>query len=215
MRGRVQLIRPSPSRGLRGRSARSAMSRLTLTPPLSTGSVTLLRPLRLELVLLVVVVSAQDVERGTTSCSREAVMTRPRSLGTSCAERLQLTVLVRRLQPRIPLPSSRTTTSTSVTMRQMEEKRTAGRAPTPRIQAPSRARSASRATTLPPRLPSSVRSAPSSTVDPVQTARMSARPASTASRGYGCNRAGLWGRGGPNEHPEESRGPSVPGAGRW
>ncbi|TNJ27964.1 High cysteine protein [Giardia muris] len=71
------------------------------------------------------------------------------------------------------------------------------------------------ATTLPPLLPSPVRSASSPTVYPVQTARTSARPASTASRGYGCDRAGLWGRGGLNEHPEESCGPPVLGAGRW
>ncbi|TNJ28187.1 hypothetical protein GMRT_21808 [Giardia muris] len=201
------MVRPSPSRGLRESSARSAVRRVR---PRSMG---LVRIQALSRVLLVPMVSAQDVEQVTTSCSREAVTTRHRGLGTSCAERLQLTVLVRRLQLRIPLPSSRTTTSTSVTMRQMEEKRTAGRAPTPRT--PSRARSASRATTLPPRLPSPVRSAPSPTVYPVQTARTSARPASTASRGYGCDRAGLWGRGGLNEHPEESCGPPVLGVGRW
>ncbi|TNJ27626.1 hypothetical protein GMRT_23220 [Giardia muris] len=113
------------------------------------------------------------------SCSTGAVMTRHRSLGVSSARRLPVVLVLRR--PRMPSPLSMEVSSTSVAIQQMEEKRTAGRAPTPRT--PSRARSASTATTLPPLLPSSVRSAPSSTVDPVQTARTSARPASTASRG--------------------------------
>ncbi|TNJ26148.1 hypothetical protein GMRT_20002 [Giardia muris] len=213
------VVRPSPSRGLRESSARSAVTR---TRPRSMGLVRIQAPLRLLTVLVVCARAAtrRPVVAGTllpttTSCSREAVMTRHRGLESSSARRPP-TVFVRR-QLMVRSPSSRRMvvirTSTSVAMRQMEEKRTAGRAPTPRT--PSRARSASRATTLPPLLPSPVRSASSPTVYPVQTARTSARPASTASRGYGCDRAGLWGRGGPNEHPEESCGPPVLGAGRW